>query len=505
MNIEFRTESLAQLSTPVLVVYGMEGSAASSGTVGRLPAETRGLLEELQASRELTGKPLECTLVHRPAGLAAQKLLVVGAGKQDKFNGAQLRRVAGAAVRHLRARGICELAWVQDGEEGGAESLQPVVEGAIAGDYDSDRYRTERESERRIDRLIIATGGTSPGAAAQRALDRGRIIAEAQNFARDLVNEPSNTMTPSILADRAKDMAARFGLDCQILGPKEIQDLKMGAFWSVAQGSDEPARMIVLRYTPGEAAETPVIGLVGKGSTFDTGGISIQPAENMHEMKTDMAGGAAMLGVMQAIAQLKPRMRVIAIVPATENMPSGKAYKPGDVVTSMSGKTIEILNTDAEGRLVLADALTYAQQLGCTVLIDAATLTGAVTIALGNISTGVFGWNQEWVERVLASAAAAGEKMWQMPVDDEYREQYKSMIADLANTGGRYGGAITAAMFVGEFAGDTPWVHLDIAGTRWSNEEKPYLAKGPTGAPVRTLVHLLTHLGGQGGGERETK
>lgn len=493
MNTEFRTEPLAQLACSTLVVYSFEGSTDVTGTAGLLPSETKSLLEELRSGRELTGKTFECTLVHRPAGLAAQKLLVVGAGKKEKFNSSQLRRVAGAAVRCLRSRGIHDLAWALDG--GDADSVQPVVEGAMAADYDADRYRTERENEKRIDRLALATGGTNPSDAAKAALDRGRIIGEAQNFARDLVNEPANTMTPTILADRAKDMAARFGLDCQILGPKEIQDLKMGAFWGVAQGSDEPARMIVLRYTPSDAPETPVIGLIGKGITFDTGGISIKPAENMHEMKTDMAGGAAMLGAMQAIAQLQPRVRVVAIIPAAENMPGGNAYKPGDVLTSMSGKTIEILNTDAEGRLVLADALTYAKQLGCTVLIDAATLTGAVTIALGNISTGVFGWNQEWVNRILASAAAAGEKMWQMPVDDDYREQYKSMIADLANTGGRYGGAITAAMFVGEFAGDTPWVHLDIAGTRWSNEEKPYLAKGPTGAPVRTLVQLLTTLG----------
>ena len=492
MNTEFRTEPLAQLACSTLVVYSFEGSTNTGSTAELLPTETKALLEELRAARELTGKPFECTLVHRPAGLAAQKLLVVGAGKKEKFNGSQLRRVAGAAVRYVRSRGIHDLAWAMDG--GDADSVQPVVEGAIAADYDADRYRTERENDKRIDRLSLATGGANPSDAAKAALDRGRIVAEAQNFARDLVNEPANTMTPTILADRAKDMSARFGLDCQILGPKEIQALKMGAFWGVAQGSDEPAKLIVLRYTPSGAPETPVIGLIGKGITFDTGGISIKPAENMHEMKTDMAGGAAMLGAMQAIAQLKPPVHVVAIVPATENMPGGNAYKPGDVLTSMSGKTIEILNTDAEGRLVLADALTYAKQLGCTVLIDAATLTGAVTIALGNISTGVFGWNQGWVDRILASAAAAGERMWQLPVDDDYREQYKSMIADLANTGGRHGGAITAAMFVGEFAGDTPWVHLDIAGTRRSNEEKPYLAKGPTGAPVRTLVHLLTNL-----------
>ncbi len=494
MKIEFQNTPLAELKSPVVAVYGFEGSAARSGTAEHLPGETRGLLEELQASGELTGKAYECTLVHRPPGLAASKLLVVGAGKKEKFNCAQLRRLSGAAVRHVRARGLHEMSWLFPGTEVLPGDVQSVVEGAILADYDADIYRTERNGERRIDRFGVAAPDAQVGEPARAALERGRIIAEAQNFTRALVNEPSNTMTPSVLAQRAQDMAARYGLECQVFGPDIIRDLKMGAFWAVAQGSDEPAQLIVVRYAHRDAPDSPVIGLVGKGITFDTGGISIKPAADMHEMKTDMAGGATMLGVMQAIAQLKPRVRVLAVVPATENMPSGKAYKPGDVITSMSGKTIEILNTDAEGRLVLADAITYAKQLGCTALIDAATLTGAVTIALGNIATGVFGWNQEWVNRVLASAAAAGEKMWQLPVDDEYRELYKSSIADIANTGGRHGGAITAAMFVGEFAGDTPWVHLDIAGTRWSNDEKPYRAKGPTGHGVPTLVHLLTNL-----------
>lgn len=496
MRIEFRTEPLTHLPTSALVVFGFEGSPASSGTAAQLPAEVRRVLEELQAARELTGKNYECTLLHRPAGLAAQKLLVVGAGKKEKFNAVQLRRLAGCAVRYLRARGIRDLAWVLDGDGADPQAVQAIVESAILADYDGDRYRTEREGERRIDTLFLATGGGTPSESAQAAPERGRIIAEAQNFTRDLVNEPSNRMTPTRLAAQAQEMAAHFGLECQILGAQEIRELKMGAFWAVAQGSDEPPKLIVLRHTPPDAPEAPVVGLIGKGITFDTGGISIKPSENLHEMKTDMAGGAAMLAVMQVVAQLKPRLRVVAVVPATENMPSGKAAKPGDVVTSLSGKTVEILNTDAEGRLLLADALTYAKQLGCTVLIDAATLTSAITIALGNTTTGVFGSNPEWVNRVLASAAAAGEKMWQMPIDDDYRELYKSAIADLANTGGRYGGAITAAMFVGEFARDTPWVHLDIAGTRWSNEEKPYLAKGATGAAVRTLVHLLLNLAG---------
>jgi leucyl aminopeptidase len=461
--------------------------------VALLPSEVHGLLQELEAARELSGKAYECTLVHRPPGLVAAKLLVVGAGKKEKFDNAQRRRVAGTAVRYLKSRGVRDLAWVVPGPGSEADCIQAVVEGALLADYEADRYKTERNGQRQIERLDLALS-SPPGEQAEAARERARIVAEAQNFARHLVNEPANQMTPRLLAQQAQEMAKRFGLECQVLGPEEIRALKMAAFWAVAQGSEEPPQLIVLRYAPPGAPETPHIGLVGKGITFDTGGISIKPSENMHEQKTDMAGGATILGVMQAIAQLKPQLRVAAVVPATENMPSGKAFKPGDVITSMSGKTVEILNTDAEGRLVLADALTYAKQLGCTVLIDVATLTGAITIALGNITTGVFGWNKEWVERVLAAAATAGEKMWALPLDEDYRDLYKSSIADLANTGGRHGGAITGAMFVGEFAGDSPWVHLDIAGTRWLNDEKPYMAKGPTGHGVRTLVQLLTNV-----------
>jgi leucyl aminopeptidase len=493
VKIEFRHEPIAQLTSSALVTYAFEGSAASSGSVERLPAESQSLLQELQSAGELSGKAYECTLIHRPPGLVAAKLLVVGTGKKEKFNSAQRRRLAGTAVRYLRSRGVRDLAWVVPGPGSQSDCIQTVVEGALLADYDADRYKTERNGQRRIDRLDLALS-SPPGEEAEAARERARIVAEAQNFTRDLVNEPSNQMTPTLLAKQAQDMARRFGLECQVLGPDEIQALKMAAFWAVAQGSEEPPQLIVVRYVPPGAPETPVIGLVGKGITFDTGGISIKRSESMHEMKTDMAGGATMLGVMQAIAQLKPQLRVTAVVPATENMPSGKAYKPGDVITSMSGKTIEILNTDAEGRLVLGDALTYAKQLGCTVLIDAATLTSAITIALGNTTTGVFGWSKEWVERVLAAAATAGEKMWALPVDEDYQDLYKSSIADLANTGGRYGGAITGAMFVGEFAGDTPWVHLDIAGTRWSSEEKPFIAKGATGHGVRTLVQLLTDI-----------
>ena len=492
MKVDFRSESLAETPAAALVVFGFEGNPSATGTASGLPEPVRALLGELQQSGELKGKAYETTLIHRPGGLGARLLLVIGAGKEEKCNPALLRRLAGAAVRHLRARGVHNLAWALAAKYRGAEIVQALVEGAIAGDYDSDRYRTERNGEKRIDELWLVAGPEATTDEERAAVARGQIIAEAQNFTRDLVNEPCNNLPPAILAERAQKMAAEYGLDCQVLDEHEIQRLKMGALWAVGQGSDAPPRVIVLRYSPPEAPAEPVIALVGKGITFDTGGISIKPAADMHEMKTDMAGGATMLGVMRAVAQLKPAIRVMCVIPAAENMPSGKAYRPGDVITSMSGKTIEVLNTDAEGRLALADALTYAKQQGATVVIDAATLTGGVMVALGTITTGVFGWNKDWVKRVLASAEAVGERMWELPIDDEYRDLYKSMIADIANTGGRYGSAITGAMFVGEFAGDTPWVHLDIAGTRWSNEEKPYMAKGPTGHPVRTLVHLVT-------------
>jgi len=297
-------------------------------------------------------------------------------------------------------------------------------------------------------------------------------------------------MTPTVLADRAKQMCDEVGLQCEIYGPDKIKELKMGAFWSVAQGSDEEPRLIVMRYEPSRARKKPVLGLVGKGVTFDTGGISIKPADGMEKMKYDMAGGAAMIGAMRAIAQLKPNVRVIGIVCATENMPSGKAQKPGDVQIAMSGKSIEIINTDAEGRLVLADGLHYAQQLGCTHLIDAATLTGACVVALGMVNAGIFANDDDFYKTFNKSLQKSGEKMWRLPVDEEYREVIKSNIADIVNSGGRWGGAVTAAMFLKEFVGDTPWIHLDIAGVAWMEDNKPWIAKGPSGFAVRSLAEF---------------
>jgi leucyl aminopeptidase len=322
------------------------------------------------------------------------------------------------------------------------------------------------------------------------------VIAESQNFARDLINEPSNRLTPRILAVRAETMAKEMGLGVEILDERKISELKMGALIGVAQGSVEPPRVIVVRYMPENPRPgAPVLGLVGKAVTFDTGGISIKPADNMEKMKYDMGGGATMLGAMRALAYLKPSVPVIAVIPATENMPGGRAQKPGDVQVAMSGKTIEVINTDAEGRLILADGVTYARKLGCTHLIDAATLTGAIQVALANVHVGAFGTPREYLDQFLESAKAAGEKMWPMPMDDEYEEMIKSTIADIRNTGtGKGGGAITAAWFIKEFAEDTPWVHLDIAATCWVDEGKPWLAKGPTGVAIRSIIDFAMKL-----------
>jgi leucyl aminopeptidase len=334
-------------------------------------------------------------------------------------------------------------------------------------------------------------------AALEAALAEGVILGESQNFTRSLVNEPGNKLTPTILSRRAVQMSEEVGLQCQTFSTDKIQDLKMGAFWSVAQGSAEPPALIVLRYQPQGVTEGPVLGLVGKGITFDSGGISLKPSKDMDEMKTDMAGAAAMMGAMRAIALLKPKVRVLAVLCATENMPDGKAQKPGDVQTAMPsapgkpGKTIEIINTDAEGRLILADGLTFARQLGATHLIDAATLTGACVVALGTINAGIFANDEAIYDKFNAALAVSGEKFWRLPLGDEYAEMIKSDIADIKNTGGRWGGAITAAEFLKVFVEDTPWIHLDIAGLAWLQEGKPYIAKGPSGVGVRSILEWV--------------
>jgi leucyl aminopeptidase len=485
----------AEVETDALVAVVLDNAAASTDKdkkaelkVSTSDGKVSSVAADLLSSGEVAGKPFETNLLHNPAGLKARRLLLISGGSAKKFSSYDLRRLAGTAVRTLKSRGLRSFAFVAPSSIPAEEAVRAIVEGAHVGNFDPDYYRSDRKDQK-IDALTVVASGDKT--ALEKAANEAQIIGESQNFTRDLVNEPSNRMTPTILADRARKMCAETGLKCEVYDGDWIQEHKMGAFWSVAQGSDEPPALIVMTYEPAGAPAKPVLGLVGKGITFDTGGISIKPADGMEKMKYDMAGGATMIGAMRAIAMLKPKVKVIGIVCATENMPSGKAQKPGDVQIAMSGKSIEIINTDAEGRLVLADGLHYAKQLGCTHLVDAATLTGAVVVALGFNNAGIFTNDDDMYNRIHNANAKAGEKMWRLPLDDEYKEQIRSSIADIMNTGGRWGGAITAAMFLKEFAEDTPWIHLDIAGTAWMEDQKPWIAKGPSGIALRSLVEFV--------------
>jgi len=476
MRIITESTPLHQIAADALIVPVFEGVK-----------EERFGAAELTDAGEVTGKPMELTLIHHPPGVSASRVLLVGAGKPDKWDAAQLRRLSGAAVRHLMARSLKNIALALAPAQASAENVSAAVEGAILGEFEPDRYKTG-DDKKSVEAFAVVVEAGSPELAA--AADRGRILGEAQNFTRGLVNEPANRLTPSGIVEAARRMAAACQLDCQVLDREQMEKLGMGALLGVAQGSAEPPALVVVRYKPAAGESRTHLGLVGKGVTFDTGGISIKPADGMEKMKYDMAGGAAMLGAMQAIAQLRPAIPVTAFIPCVENMPGSRAQRPGDIVTAMSGKTIEVINTDAEGRLILADALHYARQQGCTHLVDAATLTGAIVVALGHLNVGLFANEDGMRDRVLAAAKAEGERMWAMPLEDDYKDYLKSEFADLPNVGGRWGGAITAAMFLKEFAGDTPWVHLDIAGTAWLDDAKPFQAKGPSGVPVRTLVRL---------------
>jgi leucyl aminopeptidase len=496
MQIQLENQPYSSIQADALVTYIFDKENKLDGVLADIDHAMDGRLAALAATGELTGKSLETVLVHFPEGLDAKRLLLVGAGKPDKFSPSDLRKIAGTALRYLKSRGVKKFVFLAREGERSPAAAQAVTEGLGVADFESNKYQTEKKASKEIQSVLLAGFDANQNGNLPESVEHGRIIAESQNFARDLINEPSNRLTPRMLAARAEAMAKEVGLGVEILDERKISELKMGALIGVAQGSVEPPRVIVIRYTPENARpDAPVLGLVGKAVTFDTGGISIKPADNMEKMKYDMGGGATMLGAMRAIAYLKPAVPVIAVIPATENMPGGRAQKPGDVQVAMSGKTIEVINTDAEGRMVLADGIFYARKLGATHLIDAATLTGAIQVALANVHVGAFGTPREYLDQFLESAKAVGEKMWPMPIDDEYQEMIKSNIADIRNTGsGKGGGAITGAWFIKEFAEDTPWIHLDIAATCWVDEGKPWLAKGPTGVAIRSIVDFAMKL-----------
>lgn len=492
--MEIALTPLKDIETELLAVTAVDTQTAKGPDAKPVPelltadAAVKSAAAQVLASGEYKAAANETLLLHAPAGLKAKRLLIVGLGKQAKATVNAVRNASGTSVRFAKPRGIRELVFVlpESGALDAAKSARAAAEGAFVGDYDPDTYRSDRK-DLSVQSFTLAAPGADKGAV-EAGFHEGTVIGESQNFARVLVNEPGNVLTPTEFGRRAAAMAKEVGLQCEVHSTDKIKELKMGAFWSVAQGSEEPPALIVMRYEPEGMKDGPVLGLVGKGITFDTGGISIKPADSMEKMKYDMAGGAAMVGAMRAIALLKPNVRVIGIVCASENMPDGKAQKPGDVQTAMSGKTIEIINTDAEGRLVLADGLAYAKQLGATHLIDAATLTGACVVALGMVHGGAFSNDDATFAKFNAALETSGEKFWRLPLGDEYADMIKSDIGDIKNTGGRWGGAITAAEFLKVFAEDTPWIHLDIAGMAWMEENRPYIAKGPSGIAVRSIL-----------------
>ena len=459
-----------------------------------LDAASGGEVAAARARGEFTGRAFEL-LVTPIHGWRASRVALVGAGARKDFSTARLRHLATTGALAARARRLSHVAMVHrpDTAVTAAEAAQVMAEGAILANFEGASYRSTDPPRVWLDTVQLRAGAAS--AAVEQACERGRVLGECTNLARALSNEPGNTLTPRVFAGRAEVIASAAGLAVEILDEHAIAALKMGLLLGVARGSHEPPRLVVLRHEPKSSGgalspSAPVLGLIGKGITFDTGGISIKPADNMDKMKDDMSGGAAVLCAMAAISRLQAPVRCVAVIPMTENMPGGRAMKPGDVLTSAEGKTVEVLNTDAEGRLVLGDAVWYARQLGATHLVDVATLTGSCVVALGKGATGLFGMPESWAGTVQRASERAGDRSWPMPLFDDYKDLFKSEIADFGNTGGRGGGAITAALFIKEFTGDLPWVHLDIAGTAWTEDAKPYQPKGATGVGVRTLAEL---------------
>ncbi|MDT4896023.1 MAG: leucyl aminopeptidase [Acidobacteriota bacterium] len=420
-------------------------------------------------------------------GTGAHRLLLVGLGAHTDFDAQTYGRAAAVAVRRARESRIKHLHFITLPSNDAERMTRALIEGAVTGLYDNAFYRKDEDAGA-LERLTLISSET--GEKLTRAIERGRIVGEAVNWTRTLADEPGGTLPPLEFARRAALMAEEFNLQVETLAADEIKARGMGGLWGVGKGSDNPPALIVLRYEPeGMSANDELWAFVGKGITFDTGGISLKHGLDMYEMKTDMAGGAAVLGAMRAIAQLRPQQRIVGIVPSAENMPSGRAIKPGDVIKTLAGYTIEVVDTDAEGRLVLADGIAYAKQLGASRIVDLATLTGSIIVALGDHRTGLFSNDDEWSRRVEQAATRAGEPAWRMPVSDDYKKPIESAIADFKNYGGRPD-ATAAALLLSKFADSTPWVHLDIAGTSWHDHVQPYAPKGSTGAGVRTLVEL---------------
>ena len=508
MEIKTIAGDIARIKADAIIVNLLEGSKKLDGGLARIDQALDGAISHLIRRGEIKGKLKEATLLHSLGKLPAERVVVIGLGKKKELTLDKVRQAVAEACRLLRRKNAGNIAITPVGA--GLVGISPetaaqtIAEGALLGLYTFRQHITKKPEHGEIKRLTIVGADKAEVALLEQGSRKGRILAEAANLARDMVNEPANYETPAQMADTAAEAAKSYGLEVEVLEREQMQELGMGALLGVAQGSEQPPKFIILRYKGGKSSDIDLL-LAGKAITFDSGGISIKPSEGMGEMKGDMAGGAAVIAAMSAVAQLKPNINVTALIPATENLPSGRAVKPGDVLTAMNGKTIEIISTDAEGRMILADALSYASTLKAKRIVDVATLTGACMVALGKICSGAFANNQELANAVVTAGNEAGERIWQMPMFEEYKEQNKSDVADIKNAGGRYGGAITAAQFLAEFAGDTPWVHLDIAGTNMTDKEQGYLVKGATGVPVRTLVNLVLALATPPKNKRRTR
>ncbi len=499
MKINVETIDITTVATPALVVNLFSGVNKPAGATGAVDQALDGAICRLIEDGEIRGKQGEMTLLHTMGKIGPARVLVAGLGNREDFDADAVRRVSSEAVRFLQRRGIEEAVTIAHGVGSGGLSPEDtgraIAEGALLGLYRFDRYHTNGgDADDGFAELTIAERDEERATALREGVVQGRAMAEATMIARDMVNEPANTMTPAAMAEVARRVAQEYGLGFEALDNADMKEMGMGAFIGVAQGSDEPAKLIILTYEGDPETPGNNLGLIGKGITFDTGGISIKPAAGMEAMKGDMAGGASVIAAMQIIAQLKPRINVTGMVAATENMLSGSAQRPGDVVRAMNGKTIEVINTDAEGRLVLADTLCLARQRGITRLVDIATLTGAMVTTLGKVCTGVMGNDDALISEVVQAGKQTGEKFWQLPLFEEYEELIRSDVADMKNSGGRQAGSITAALLIKEFVDGAAWAHLDIAGTSTSEKASGYMVKGATGTPARTLAQLAVNL-----------
>ena len=494
MQVHVSNDAVASVATGALVVPVFAGSAVD-GVAAELDKSLGGAIADVIASGELNGKAHDTALLHfkdKPF----TRVLIVGLGDRAKFTVSALSKYAGTAVRHLGKRGVTQVAITLPEGVDAALAASFIAEGAFSAIIDTTLYRTEADKPVLTEAVTIVAGSNARSAVEAGAA-RGSIIGQAVNAARRMALTPANDMTPTLLAARAKELAADAGLEIDVLDEARMHAKGMGSLLGVSRGSDEPATLSVITYK-GDPSSSEMLALVGKGLTFDSGGISIKPAENMHEMKYDMSGGAAVAAALWAIGKLRPKLNVIGLIPSSENLPGHRAMKPGDVLKAMNGKTIEVINTDAEGRLILADALCYALELGATKIIDTATLTGACVVALGHAASGTMSNDDAFVQRFLRVVADCGERYWPLPLYSDFDTQIKSDIADLKNTGGRAGGAETAGAFLKAFVGTTPWIHLDVAGTAYLDSESAYSAKGPTGTPVRAFVNIVEDLAAHG-------